>query len=320
MKQRTFENVKEFWDQEASLKGAKPVATIRDHFFRIHELNILNSLIPAGSAVLDVGCGTGFGTAILNSKASKTLGIDYSAEMIKWADKIITDESYKKNLYDELGYDLEVETDHLEFKTQDALTPLPEQKTYNIITAQRVLINMVDHEAQLELLKNLKNYADSNTTFLLVEATLQGHENTNKIRNKFGISDLERYWRNCYVDEDRLSDWEKLGLEIKETITFDTYMLFSKVIYPAACGEDNCQFISGANKAAMEIANKYQTKEDVLKIGLEEVMNEFLDKLKSYDQDEHDKINNWLKDNLEKIKNTNWQGLGHQKLFICKLK
>jgi 2-polyprenyl-3-methyl-5-hydroxy-6-metoxy-1,4-benzoquinol methylase len=41
----------------------------------------------AGKDVLDVGCGTGYGTAHLADVAKSIIGIDYSASAIKWARK-----------------------------------------------------------------------------------------------------------------------------------------------------------------------------------------------------------------------------------------
>ena len=318
----SFEKIKNFWDSEAMQKGQAPSVTIRDHFFRIHELNILMSLVLHNNSILDVGCGTGFGTLILNAKASRTVGIDYSAPMISWAKKLLKDDKYRKKLFLDLGYLYKKpETKHIKFYTQDVLKPFKFKikKQFDVIMGQRVLINMINYKNQVKLLKNLKKYSSPDTLFLFTEATLQGHERTNKLRKKFNVPKLEKYWRNFYVDEKKLDSWKKIGLKIKFILSFDTYMLLSKVIYPAAYGPKNCEFISGANLAAMEVANIFRTKKAVDEIGLENMINFYLRKVKKYNIREYEAIKKWTTYNLRTIKKSNWNNLGHQKLFIFTL-
>lgn len=62
---RTYENVRAFWEVEAADIGSSPEVTIRDFYFRIHELQTLLPLIPRNARLLDAGCGTGFGTLAL---------------------------------------------------------------------------------------------------------------------------------------------------------------------------------------------------------------------------------------------------------------
>jgi hypothetical protein len=42
----TYENIREFWDVEAADIGRTPQVTIRDHYFRLHELQTLLTVIP----------------------------------------------------------------------------------------------------------------------------------------------------------------------------------------------------------------------------------------------------------------------------------
>ena len=318
---RTYQNVKKFWNQEAKKKGATPLVTIRDHFFRLIELKILNSLIPFQSTVLDAGCGTGFGSVILGLKAKKVLGFDYSPEMINWANKLIADKNYRRKLFSDLGYDINLKADvkNVSFIIQDTLKPL-DKEIYNVITGQRVLINMTNHESQVRMLENLTKNADKSTLFIFTEATKQGHARTDELRANFNIEILEKYWRNCYVDENRLKDWDKIGLKINQILTFDTYFLLSKIIYPAAYGSENCQFLSGANKAAYEISELFRTKQAVEEVGLENFFNLYLKKLLFYDVKEHQAIKKWLAKNFSKIESLDWAGLGHQKIFVMSLK
>ena len=317
VKKRTFENVKNYWNSQANRYGNLPCVTIRDLFFRIHELAVLLSLIPQGSSILDVGCGNGFGTLILNKRASYTLGIDYSEKMIEWARRLLTDSVYSINLFSQFRCFYEPEISHIDFKVANVLEALPTKQRFDVISSQRTLINLLDHKHQIKALKNLRNYAHSSSLLLLTEATLQGHEKTDAFRAMFGLPKLEKYWRNCYIDEKKLKDWERVGWRVENILTFDTYMLLSKIIYPAAYGQENCKFLSGANHAAMEVTNLFRTKKAVDEIDLKRILDLYLLKVRKYDVSEYKAIKNWIDRNFEQISNCDWEGLGHQKLFIC---
>jgi cyclopropane fatty-acyl-phospholipid synthase-like methyltransferase len=71
----TVSNIKEFWEREAQEIGRTPQVTIRDHYFRVHELHTLVALVPTSESLLDVGCGTGLGTLALARKAKSSVGI-----------------------------------------------------------------------------------------------------------------------------------------------------------------------------------------------------------------------------------------------------
>ena len=92
------ENIQSFWEGEASEIGNTPQVTIRDLYFRIHELHTLLPIIPSCSRLLDIGCGTGFGTIAISKRANYTLGIDNSKSMIFWAKKTINDSTYREKI------------------------------------------------------------------------------------------------------------------------------------------------------------------------------------------------------------------------------
>jgi len=315
--ERTYDNVKRFWNEEASQKGQTPQVTVRDHFFRLHELQVLISLIPFNCSVLDVGCGTGFSSLIISTKAAQVTAIDYSEEMIRWARLLIGDAEYREDLLSKFGYQFRsVQPGHVEFLMRDLLQPLKLGR-FDIITGQRILINIATPDEQLMVLRRLREHTQANSKMVLVEVTMQGHDYTNQVRSEFHIPPLEKYWRNCNIDEDSLNRWESFGWKIKEVLTFDTYMLLSKVIYPAAIGQEFCKFMSGANQAAMEVANLFRTREAVDEIGLKNMLELYLSKVRDYDETEHAKLSDWIVKNSCALERLQWDGLGHVKLFLC---
>lgn len=301
-RKKTYENIKEFWESEAKLWGKSPQVTIRDFFFRNHELTTLVSIIPKVSRLLDIGCGNGFGTLVLSQKAKYTLGIDYSKTMIKWANKAKGNSKlFTRNTVD--------------FIVSDVLNPDLTQNSFDVITGQRILINLPTEKLQMKALQNIRNYIKKNGLLILVEATNQGHQITDTYRKKFDLPILEKYWHNNYIDE-HYQKWNIYGWTVVQVLSFETYALLSKVIYPAACGEKNCIFLSKANKAAAEIANIFRTKKAADEIGLDNLLNMYTNLVTKYDKINGQLITKWVSKNVTKI--TDWTGLGHQKLIIAK--
>lgn len=315
---RTYKNVKDFWESEAQDWGKSPQVTIRDFFFRNHELNILLSIIPQTNNLLDVGCGNGFGTLILSQKANYTLGIDYSETLIKWANHAKNNKSYRLKetrkflLNQYYGIHFPNKTD---FNVGDLLNLSLNNIKFDIIMGQRILINLPTEELQMKALRNLRKYIQKEGLLIFTEATRQGHEITDNYRERFGLPILEKYWHNNYVDED-FKKWRENGWEVVQVLSFDVYALLSKVIYPAALGPNNCTFLSGTNRAAYEIANIFRTKKAADEIGIDKLLNMFIEHVLRYDEIEAQQISMWVKDNGKKL--DRWDKLGHQKLIIAK--
>jgi hypothetical protein len=168
----------------------------------------------------------------------------------------------------------------------------------------------------MRALQNLRGYASDHSYLVLVEATIQGHRRTDDYRGRFGLSALEKYWHNIYVDESKFGDWPDSGWNIIADLGFETYVLLSKVIYPSACGEENCEFLSGANAAAMEMASLFRSKASVDEIGLKAFLELYTQRVKIYDHETGAQIEAWIASNIDRI--ADWGHIGHQRLILAK--
>jgi 2-polyprenyl-3-methyl-5-hydroxy-6-metoxy-1,4-benzoquinol methylase len=74
----------------------------------------------------------------------------------------------------------------LEFKREQA-------EPFDVITGQRILINLPSHGDQMDALRNLRKFISPNGSLILTEATKQGHERTDLFRSRFGLPMLENY-------------------------------------------------------------------------------------------------------------------------------
>ena len=311
------ENIQSFWEGEASEIGNTPQVTIRDLYFRIHELHTLLPIIPSCSRLLDIGCGTGFGTIAISKRANYTLGIDNSKSMIFWAKKTINDSTYREKISKDfsLFWDLTlIDDSKVDFIVKDVTTMNLQVPKFDVILAQRILVNMTSEKEQMKVIRNLCKHSVNNGILIICEATLQGHEKTDNYRDLFGLPPLEKHWHNTYVNENKLNEWENEGWKVQYVTSYDTYMLISRVVYPASCGE--VKFLSGVNRAAMELASLFRTKNSVDEIGLDAFFKIYLNRLNHYDNNAARKIGKWIDKNILKLKN--WNNLGHHRLIIAK--
>lgn len=318
-REKTYENIKKFWESEAAEWGESPQVTIRDHFCRNHELHTLLSMIPRAKRLLDAGCGTGFGTLILSQRADYTLGVDYSKSMVQWAVRAKNDRLYRVQQARKLKlfYDMEIRDDRqVDFVVGDVLNLDLDFNDFDVVTGQRILINLPTHQNQMRALENLRRHSSDNAWLFLTEATLQGHERTDEYRQKFGLPILEKYWHNNYVDESRYDDWADHGWCVVRTHSLETYMLLSKVIYPAAVGPENCIFLSGANEAACQIANIFRTKAAAQEIDIASMLQMYVERVERYDRFEGKALRQWVEKYSDSL--PNWENLGHQQIIVAK--
>jgi SAM-dependent methyltransferase len=314
---RTLENIRAFWEAEAAEIGATPEVTIRDYCFRIHELHTLLPLVPRNARLLDAGCGTGFGTLVLCHRTGYALGFDCAPSMVTWARRLRDDEAHRRRLgrlFSPIWPLSPAGPSNLEFREADVLSlDLPEPP-FDLVNAQRLLINLPTFADQLAALRRLRRHVGSDGLLTLGETTLQGYERTDAYRARFGLPPLERYWHNLYVDEERFDEWREAGWAVERVFSFETYMLLSKVVYPAACGPDNCAFLSGANAAAMELACLFRSRAAAVEIGDEQLLRLYVSRVRCYDPVAAESIGHWVQQHGARL--PEWGGLGHQRLIL----
>ena len=242
--------------------------------------------------------------------------------MIDWARLLATNCEYRKKLSGTYSFlwelvDPKITDTQIQFDVGNVLNFKPAQeKSFDVITGQRILINLPAHEDQMDALRNLRRLIAPNGILILTEATKQGHERTDVYRNQFGLPILEKYWHNNYVDENRLDEWVSAGWEVEYNLGFETYALLSKVVYPASCDRTTVLFFREQTRRLWRWP-AYSVQNHLIKRSgrLPSSVCMWRESNGS-DLPVGERIENWLVDNLDRL--ASWKLLGHQRMFIAR--
>lgn len=209
--------IKEFWQNQASIHGKLSTATSPDSIAFKMEINTLISNIPSGAKILDIGCGNGAkGEAIVANLDCQYYGIDYSPNMIEQAQNRIRG-----------GY-----KDILEFRVGDILN-LDDVyfDKFDIVITSRCLINLTSAQDQLNAVKNIHTALKSNGTYLMMENFIQPLYNLNEARSRYGLEPISVRWHNLYIDENIFLDKISNLFSVVEINNFaSSYYLISRTL------------------------------------------------------------------------------------------
>lgn len=283
---RTVKNVKDFWNKEAQEWGDDPRVTIRDHHFRLLEIATVCNHIKGGREVLDIGCGSGFSTLFYAQAVHNIIGADYAEKMVAHARRFLKDKAYRNRTLQEYAPGARIAgVDNIRFESGNILDLGYPDEQFDKIVAERVLINLPTRELQADAVAEVARVMKPGATWVMVEVTEQGHAGVDRLRKKFGLSIIEKYWHNLYIDEPWFAKVaEREGLVIKAVRRFETYQFMTKVVHPLVVAPAEPKFMAGFNVAAREVAREYPDFAGVRKIGLDRFMKRvFRGALKKHD-------------------------------------
>jgi SAM-dependent methyltransferase len=270
-RERTVTSVKEFWNAEAREWGSDPRVTIRDHHFRLLSISTIRALMRGRRSLLDAGCGSGFSTLFYAEETDHVYGIDIAEAMIEWANRFLNDRLYFERTMREYALEGAPSLRHnVIFELGDILHPEVEPERFDAIVAERVLINLPTIELQEQALSNLFRLMSPGGRLALVEVTQQGHAEVDRLRLRFGLDPIEKYWHNLYIDEGWLeATTKRRGLRIHSVKRFETYQFLTKVLHPAAIAPEEPTFMCGFNNAARLAATRWPGYREVEQRGLD---------------------------------------------------
>lgn len=215
-------------DLETKLRRTKEhwenpqVESLKDANLRAIENNSIISMLKkyaargTYAALADFGCGDGFDTQIFSGYAAKTIGFDYSHEMLSRA---------RQRRSENLSFA------HLDLISDDV------QGAYDVAVTKRFVINLGQWSIQSRCIEKIADSISSGGLFIMLECYKQGLENLNRHRNMIGLPSLAEPYHNTYLDFDEVLLFISKRFEVVESLDFSTYFYLTRCLSPRIAGE-----------------------------------------------------------------------------------
>jgi len=243
--------VRERYLKEAS---TDKYATSDDMNLREIEISAISKHLFDGLKVLDIGCGNGYSTTSLAAiYESNFLGLDLSESMIEAA--VQRSKGLKLN-------------GSIQFRVANVLDMQIEPESFDVVITERLLINLPTWEDQMTAIKSIYSILKPNGRFLMMEATLQGVDKLNTLRQKVGLNPIahstkKNWWINRF-NEERIGKFLGEYFHIEKIQKFGMYFFISRVIHPLIVAPEEPRFDSKINEVARKIALELDTDYDQL--------------------------------------------------------
>lgn len=201
--------VKQHWEDPQTV-------SLRDENLRVLEQRTISIHLEPVESLLEMGCGDCINTLAYSCHAKTTWAIDYSLEMIRKARLRIQREALPLT--------------HLingDFFLLKAL-----RKKFQTIVSQRCLVNLSGWTEQQEAISAIAEKLDDRGMFLMLETTLDGLENLNRLRQRVGLPSIPQPWHNRNFDLQRLRDFLERYFLIEAMTDFSFYFVITRVLNP----------------------------------------------------------------------------------------
>lgn len=227
-----------YWNERAVSEDDDAKVNIADLAQReLENLFILRN-VPAGSRILEVGCGNGFLTGVLRQHAEFVDAFDYSENMIAQARQLREERNNR-------------------FFHDNVLEPKSVKPPYDGIVCVRVLINLRNAEEQSRALRNMASWLRPAGRLILVEGFREGFDRLNDLRRRSGITELKPAPINFYSRlDDVMPEIESL-FEIGDRFHTGTFDFLTRVVYPALVGADRATAHSEFHQKILPIARSF---------------------------------------------------------------
>ncbi|MGF1610060.1 MAG: SAM-dependent methyltransferase [Kiloniellales bacterium] len=209
------EKILDFWNERAGL-GA--IAGTNDFNLTEIEHRFLETAVPSGSRILDVGCGNGSSLVRLaKAKGCHGVGMDFAEQMVEVAAARVRDEGL---------------SDRLEVHRR-SVPPVPnEWGPFDVVYSQRCLINLTSTDQQKTAVLSVADCLRPGGMYVMVECSLDGSDRTNSVRESLGLQPIDPPWHNLFFREKEVASWANEGFVLEDLQHISsTYNFLSRVVY-----------------------------------------------------------------------------------------
>lgn len=204
--------IKEYWENQALKYKEHQTVSWGDNFAIDLEIAEIGKHIKVGDLVLDMGCANGFASfrQLEEKKPSKIFGVDYSENMIKYADLVRKDYPAKEKI---------------EFQVGDIRDIPFGDNTFDVVYTTRVIINLPNWEEQKQAIDECVRVTKPGGTIVFSEAFYEPLMLLNSLRILKQLPPLVEHDFNRYLKKDKLEKYF-----IDKNFIFD-YSDFSSIYY-----------------------------------------------------------------------------------------
>ncbi len=224
--------IKKYWDERArGTEQSSAQATTYDVFLRDLEIakfkqKISEASLPAGSTVVDLGCGDGHATTNVAAAFPQLrfIGIDWSEDMLAHA---------RKRAADQPGL-----AERMSFYQGDMrrVTDVLKGQKHEVFLTSRSLINLMYSEEQYAAIEQIALHLKPGGYYFGIENFMGGQKNFNEARAAVGLPEIPVRWHNHFFEEKEYA--ERISKHF-DSLTFESflssYYLATRVIYSAGC-------------------------------------------------------------------------------------
>lgn len=231
--------VLEHWNQRATLEER---AGSNDLVAKELEIRAISKHIKNGMVVAEFGCGNGT-TAIelLRQHDIELYCFDFSPAMIESA----------KNLAKEAGME-----NRIHFQVGDVRDEPKQNKKFDVIYSERMIINLPDWESQAKAIQYLTSNLNAGGRYLMCENSKPGLDHLNKLRTSAGLEIISQPWHNVYLIDDLVASLDMRGVKLIDVEPFSsTYYFLSRVVNAWLANKEGKQpsYDAPVNQLALEL-------------------------------------------------------------------
>ncbi len=233
------ENILGFWNERA---GLGTLAGTNDFVLTGIEQRFLLDSVPPRTRVLDIGCGNGSSLVqLVDGKGCTGVGFDFSEKMVETAQASVKAAALQ---------------DRIQLHRRTVPPVSNEWGLFEVAYSQRCLINLDSAEAQKAAVLSIADTLAPGGFYIMMECFNEGAEETNLLRQRFGLEAMHAPWHNRFFNLHEVKSWSSPQFYVERvTHISSTYHFLSRVVYAklAAQSGEQLRYDSDINLLAAQL-------------------------------------------------------------------